>query len=164
MNANMEQIATTNHQLRKSAQSNFVGLCDWSTLDLETSSRIKSAVTMKVEPTNQNCSECVTICARPILLAAKYSWRLLPGPINARSKTKFMREQHPEKLSPSCGSRFWIGAAHLHPIQIIRASLSVVSRPLHSEPQSEEVPAREGKGMFLERSKSSPQRPQLCSY
>jgi len=89
MNANMQQIATTNHQLRKGAQSNFVGLCDIrSVFDRKTNNRIKSAVTTTVEPTNQSCSDWVMICARPILLSAKYSSRLLPGPINARSKTK----------------------------------------------------------------------------
>ena len=93
MYANMQQIATTNHQLRKSAQSNFVGLDDWSAFGLETSIRIKSAVTTTVELMNQNYSECVTICAIPILLSAEYSWRLLPGPINARSKAKLMRSR-----------------------------------------------------------------------
>jgi len=47
MNASMQQIATTNHQLKKSTQSNFVGL------DLENSTRRKSIVAMTVEPINQ---------------------------------------------------------------------------------------------------------------
>jgi hypothetical protein len=100
MKANALQNATANHQLKKSVQSNFVGLCDGSALDLGTSLRIKSTVTMRVEPINQNCNECVTICATLILLWAKYSCRLLPGPINARSKAKLIRSRTLTSLVP----------------------------------------------------------------
>jgi hypothetical protein len=89
INANTDKIVSTNSQLTKSTQSNFVGRCASDISDFERRIRMKNTVSNAVEAMNQNCNVYVMMCAIPNLFSAEYISRLFPGPISAKSRTKF---------------------------------------------------------------------------
>jgi hypothetical protein len=68
-----------------------VGRCARHASDLETGIRINSTTDGIVEAINQNCKEWAITSFIPNVLDAKYSLRLVPGPINNNnnSNTKF---------------------------------------------------------------------------
>jgi len=74
----------------------------WSlgTADFDASSRIKSRVAGMVEAINQTCKNRTMIWATPSLVSVKYKEWLLPGPINARSKTKLVMSRTLGSLVP----------------------------------------------------------------